>query len=168
MTIKAFALVLLLLLLDNGAEATTRKKKKKSTSVDTTAKEQPPPAGSLDETVDRWIDQYDADWDGSLSAPEVSTFMKDEQEKHRERAEASGQANVGPKNEEEDEDMFEEMDKNGDGRVTRNELIRFFGDQKPKRKATRTGRPKSVAYPVKGAKRSKKRSRKRRAGKEEL
>ena len=158
-------LLLLLLLSDNGADAANRKKKKR-TNVGTKAKDEPPPAGSLEETVDRWIDHYDADWDGTLSASEVSTFMKDEQEKHRERAEASGQTNVGPKTEEEDEDMFEEMDKNGDGRVTRNELIRFFGDQKPKRKAA--GRPKSVAYPVKGAKRSKKRTKKRGGGKDEV
>ena len=87
----------------------------------------------LDATLENWLDTYDDDFDEALSPDEVTKLADAMMEQHA-AAKFDGTASKGsaPVNALSGAKMMEMMDKDGNGKASRSELMKFLHELKAK------------------------------------
>ena len=87
----------------------------------------------LDATLENWLDTYDDDFDEALSPDEVTKLADAMMEQHA-AAKFEGTASKGsaPVNALSGARMMEMMDKDGNGKASRSELMKFLHELKAK------------------------------------
>lgn len=87
----------------------------------------------LDATLENWLDTYDDDFDEALSPDEVTKLADAMMEQHA-AAKFEGTASKGsaPVNALSGAKMMEMMDKDGNGKASRSELMKFLHELKAK------------------------------------